>query len=223
MIVDVREGKRMTTKDRKENNKGFSLVELLIVIAIIAILSAAIAPMLIRYIDKARKQKDVAAAETIYHAADVTLATSDSSILGAWENRSGNALYDLEANGEKYKGEFLAWARGLFIYHDENYEFKNAWNNAQAQWDFVEEFNPYINQHEKASTFNKSNKGNAVHFSYKKTKDPKKRYKQYADCWMIFRRQDTHTVEVWIGYKPDGKIVMPYYRIYPDTDKRWLK
>ena len=35
-------------------NKGFSLVELIIVIAIMAILAAAIAPALIRYIDKSR-------------------------------------------------------------------------------------------------------------------------------------------------------------------------
>ena len=36
---------------KKTNNKGFSLVELIIVIAIMAILAGAIAPALIRYID----------------------------------------------------------------------------------------------------------------------------------------------------------------------------
>ena len=37
------------------NIKGFTLVELLIAISIIAILAAAIAPALMRYIDKSRK------------------------------------------------------------------------------------------------------------------------------------------------------------------------
>ena len=46
-------------------NKGFSLVELIIVIAIMAILAAAIAPALIRYINKARKADDIAAADSI--------------------------------------------------------------------------------------------------------------------------------------------------------------
>ncbi len=207
----------------KKNNKGFTLVELMIAVAIMAILTAIVGLSIIRYIEKARKQKDVAAAETIYKAAEVTLATADSEVLGAWENSTGNALYTLYANGETYKGEFLAWARGQFIYNDENYEFKNAWNNAQAQWNFVEEFNPYIGQSANSKTFNKSNKGNAARFSYTKTKDPKKRYKQYADCWMIFRREDNHMIEVWIGYKPSGQIVQAYYRLYPDTDRRWLK
>ena len=46
-------------------NKGFSLVELIIVIAIMAILAAAIAPALIRYIDKSRKA-DALANEDAY-------------------------------------------------------------------------------------------------------------------------------------------------------------
>ena len=59
-------------------NKGFSLVELIIVIAIMAILAAAIAPALIRYIDKSRKADDVAAAETINTAVNAALANEDA-------------------------------------------------------------------------------------------------------------------------------------------------
>ena len=59
-------------------NKGFSLVELIIVIAIMAILAAAIAPALIRYIDKSRKADDVSAAETINTAVSAALANEDA-------------------------------------------------------------------------------------------------------------------------------------------------
>ena len=59
-------------------NKGFSLVELIIVIAIMAILAAAIAPALIRYIDKSRKTDDVAAAETVNTAVNAALANEDA-------------------------------------------------------------------------------------------------------------------------------------------------
>ena len=59
-------------------NKGFSLVELIIVIAIMAILAAAIAPALIRYIDKSRRSDDVAAAETINTATQAALANEEA-------------------------------------------------------------------------------------------------------------------------------------------------
>lgn len=55
-------------------NKGFSLVELIIVIAIMAILAAAIAPALIRYIDKSRRADDVTAAGTIESAVLTAIA-----------------------------------------------------------------------------------------------------------------------------------------------------
>lgn len=57
----------------KKNNKGFSLVELIIVIAIMAILAGAIAPALIRYIDKSRRSNDVSAAKTIDTAMSAAL------------------------------------------------------------------------------------------------------------------------------------------------------
>ncbi len=58
---------------KKMNNKGFSLVELIIVIAIMAILAGAIAPALIRYIDKSRKSNDVSSAKTIKTAIETAL------------------------------------------------------------------------------------------------------------------------------------------------------
>lgn len=62
-------------KKARFNNEGFSLVELIIVIAIMAILAGAIAPALIRYIDKARASRATEEARVIVTAVETALAT----------------------------------------------------------------------------------------------------------------------------------------------------
>ena len=51
-----------------KNNKGFSLVELIIVIAIMAILVGVMAPQLIKYIEKSKVSSDTQVADTVHSA-----------------------------------------------------------------------------------------------------------------------------------------------------------
>lgn len=61
------------------NNKGFSLVELIIVIAIMAILVGVMAPQLIKYIEKTNVSSDTQLCDTVKSA--VTTAVMDPSVL----------------------------------------------------------------------------------------------------------------------------------------------
>lgn len=57
----------------KKNNKGFTLVELIVVLVILAILAAILTPALLGYIDRARAEKDYSTAQTIRVAAQAAI------------------------------------------------------------------------------------------------------------------------------------------------------
>jgi len=82
---------------KKMNNKGFSLVELIIVIAIMAILAGAIAPALIRYIDKSRKSNDVSAAKTIKTAVETAMSNEGTYELLTTFPTTGGTDYGIAA------------------------------------------------------------------------------------------------------------------------------
>ena len=62
----------------KKNNSGFSLVELIIVIAIMAVLIGVLAPQFIQYVAKSRVSTDLQNIEEMVNACD-TYATEHSS------------------------------------------------------------------------------------------------------------------------------------------------
>lgn len=77
---------------KKMNNKGFSMVELIIVIAIMAILAGALAPTLIKYVNKSRMSSDVSNAQTI--ASAVQTAYSDP---GSYDSLPADGTYTLSS------------------------------------------------------------------------------------------------------------------------------
>ena len=66
---------------KKMNNKGFSLVELIVVIAIMAVLVGVLAPQFIKYVESSRRSTDVSNAENIRSAVLADIA--DGIITGS--------------------------------------------------------------------------------------------------------------------------------------------
>ncbi|MCR5205307.1 MAG: type II secretion system GspH family protein [Lachnospiraceae bacterium] len=64
---------------KKMNNKGFSLVELIVVVLIMAIIAVALAPQVMRWVENSRKSNDIEAYGSLVNALQV--AGTDEDVL----------------------------------------------------------------------------------------------------------------------------------------------
>ena len=104
---------KFLNKKRKLGNKGFSLVELIIVIAIMAVLVAVLAPQYIKYVEKSRVAVDDTFMSELKHNTEVLIAdiaiydliATDDTV--TWTSSTGaieSTVDELEAELESIVG-----------------------------------------------------------------------------------------------------------------------
>lgn len=64
---------------KKMNNKGFSLVELIVVVLIMAIIAVALAPQVMKWVENSRKSTDIENYNALIEAANV--ATTNETVI----------------------------------------------------------------------------------------------------------------------------------------------
>ena len=67
---------------RDNQDNGFSLVELIVVVAIMAVLVGILVPAYLAYVEKTRIQRDESAAGEIYRAAEIVVYTGTYEVTG---------------------------------------------------------------------------------------------------------------------------------------------
>lgn len=95
---------------KQKNNKGFSLVELIVVIAIMAVLVGVLAPQLIKYVEKSRESTDIQTCDNIVTAmktyyADKENAGEKSVILNRTADLTETAAVDAGLDKSHLKGK----------------------------------------------------------------------------------------------------------------------
>lgn len=98
-----------------KNNKGFSLVELIIVIAIMAILVGVMAPQLIKYIEKSNVSADTQLLDAVYDAVvyasvdpDVVADAASNTILQAMRDGTITLEYLENAPNNRFCEEVIS-------------------------------------------------------------------------------------------------------------------
>lgn len=84
-------------KRTKKNNKGFSLVELIVVVLIMAIIAVALAPQVMKWVNESRKSADASTYDSVVAAAQDALAVED-----VWNAVEGGGVdFTIEITDEK--------------------------------------------------------------------------------------------------------------------------
>ena len=118
-----------------KNNKGFSLVELIIVIAIMAVLIGVLAPQFIKYVERSRESTDLQNVEEVKTAIEawvadhgetatsdikVSMSTTALSVTGPTDIMTGLGEYGIDTNkklkSSKWTDNKIEWDYSVSTY-----------------------------------------------------------------------------------------------------------
>ena len=223
----------MRISGKEKSNSGFSLIELIIVIAIMGVLTGILAPTFIKYVEKSKKAKDVYTAAQIARAVNIAFVENPEAYeaFQKWGVDS-DPKYKNPPTASKaavtVKGTYLAdpvWVVASSGTQSSGNTKSNCFNGTAAAFNGGDKygnlgFYGVVNRELGLST-TKMNSSIVPKYTQKKegsaTSDMNGKPYQNLDRWRICKRKDNGAMEIWVA-QPDPWGGYPVYRLWPEPD-----
>ena len=208
----------------KNNNAGLTLMEVIIAVAIMAVLVGVITPILVKNVNKSRRSRDLVTAERISTACYVALATN-SDAFDKWEKWEGlNTKVSATYNG-------VTETYNVYLVVANEDQLKSA-NIPNCFHGTVKEFGKsngttgfygVLNSEMGVSTTN-HNSSLVPQYKVKRSGKIPGKDKNFSnvDTWRICKRVDNGQLEVWTAdHNRYGGY--PCFRLWPNPDDEYTK
>lgn len=213
----------------KDDNRGISLIELIIVVTIMAVLVGFITPMFGKYVAKSKKAKDVYTADQIAKAVNVAFVENPEAYAAYqdWKGRPCEVTVMEDGSEVKYTVYRVAsngkqdTNKKSNCFNGNTYEFKNEKGKSGSS-DGSTGFYGVINRELGLSTTEMNNEINPKYTQPREGAGVKRSngaMEPYAelDRWRIVKRADNGMMEIWSA-QPNPEGGYPIYRVWPEPD-----